>query len=164
MSQRFEVKGKLPQHVAIIMDGNRRWSRAKRLPIMMGHRQVVQKRAEELIECAGELGIPYITFWAFSTENWKRGEGEVEGLMEIFRWALTHKARVLVERGARVRYIGDLTAFPRDIREDFEQLMEESRDNTKVTVTVALNYGVGMRFFGRSGGLLKKAYKWMKRR
>ena len=70
------------------MDGNRRWAKRRGLPVIAGHKYVVEKRVEELIDYAGHLGIPYITFWAFSTENWERAEKEVTGIMRLFRMAL----------------------------------------------------------------------------
>jgi undecaprenyl diphosphate synthase len=131
----------LPRHVAIIMDGNRRWARSQGKNVLQGHKKVVDERVEELIEHAATLGIPYMTFWAFSTENWGRDRQEVQGIMRLFRWALTKKARKLIEKGARVKLIGNLGAFPEDIQAGFTQLMEQSKDNTRITVTFALNYG-----------------------
>ena len=88
---------------------------------MAGHRKVAQERVEELIERAGELNIPYITFWVFSTENWGRGISEVKGLMNIFRWSLEKRAKKIIEKGARVKYIGDLSRFPDDIQKGFQR-------------------------------------------
>jgi len=123
------------------MDGNRRWAKAHGLPAVMGHKKVVEERVEELIEHAGKLHIPYITFWAFSTENWDRAEDEVLGIMNLFRWAFTHKAKSLVEKGACLRVIGNMSRFDPDIRQGIEKWMEKSKNNTAVTVTFALNYG-----------------------
>lgn len=134
-------KSHLPRHIAIIMDGNRRWAKAHSLPALAGHKKVVEERVEELIEHAGELGISYITFWAFSTENWGRSDGEVSGIMNLFRWALQKRAKRLIERGARLNMIGDRVKFPDDIRTGFEEMMEASKKNTKITATFALNYG-----------------------
>lgn len=131
----------IPEHVAIIMDGNRRWARQKGLPAVMGHKKVAEERLEELIEYAASVGIPYLTFWAFSTENWKRDSGEVGAMMDLFRWALRKKAAEVIERGVRIRCIGDLTAFPEDIRADFKRVMQQSERNDKITVVLALNYG-----------------------
>lgn len=133
-------KENLPQHVAILMDGNRRWARGKGLPVVAGHTQVVQKRIEELIERAAELKIPYLTLWAFSTENFGRKE-ELGMYMKLFRWALKKKSNSLIEKGARVQMIGDLSRFPDDIQKDFITLMEKSKENKRITVTFALNYG-----------------------
>ena len=131
----------IPQHVAIILDGNRRWARKKKLPIIAGHRKVANERIEELIERAAELKIPYITFWAFSTENWGRAEREIKAIMRLFRWALEKKANVLTERGARLNMIGDMSKFPKDIQNGFAKMMRRSEENELITVTFALNYG-----------------------
>jgi undecaprenyl diphosphate synthase len=131
----------LPKHVAIIMDGNRRWAKQRHLPILMGHQKVVEGRVEELIDHAGHLGIPYITFWAFSTENWERSGDEVKGIMGLFRLALAKYAERMIKKGARLRVIGDLNKFDKDIREGMEKFMELSKNNDNITVTFALNYG-----------------------
>jgi len=131
----------LPQHVAIIMDGNRRWAKQKGLPVVMGHKKVVEDRIEELIDHAGHLGITHITFWAFSTENWERPDDEVSGVMNLFRLALTKYAQKMIDKGARLRVIGDLSRFAPDIRAGMEQFMEKSKNNSAITVTFALNYG-----------------------
>jgi undecaprenyl diphosphate synthase len=131
----------LPQHVAIIMDGNRRWARARGLPVIMGHKKVVETRVEELIDHAGHLGIPFITFWAFSTENWERPQDEVRGVMGLFRLALEKYAERMIKKGARLNIIGDLSKFDKDIREGMKKFKTMSEKNDKITVTFALNYG-----------------------
>ena len=119
-------KNIVPEHVAIIMDGNRRWAQSRNLPVLAGHRHVVEHVIEDLIEEAGHRGIKYITFWAWSTENWKRGEVEVMGIMKLFRWALERKARKMIEKGARLRVIGDIESFPKDIRTGIQAMMKDS--------------------------------------
>jgi undecaprenyl diphosphate synthase len=131
----------LPKHVAIIMDGNRRWARARGLPVIMGHKKVVETRVEELIDHAGHLGIRFITFWAFSTENWERPQDEVKGVMGLFRLALEKYAERMIKKGARLKIIGDLSKFDKDIREGMEKFRTMSEKNDKITVTFALNYG-----------------------
>ena len=131
----------LPSHVAIIMDGNRRWARAHHLPVIAGHKKVVEGRVEELIDHAGHLGIPYITFWAFSTENWGRQPEEVRGVMGLFRLALAKYAERMIKKGARLKVIGDMSRFDQDIREGVEKFVKKSEKNTAITVTFALNYG-----------------------
>lgn len=133
--------GKLPEHVAIIMDGNRRWAKKRGLPVVAGHQVVVDKRIEELIEAAAEMGVAYITFWAWSCENWKRAEDEVGGIMNLFRWALKRKVGRFIKRGARLRVIGDFQALDKDIVADLTQAIESSALNDKITVTLAVNYG-----------------------
>lgn len=131
----------LPKHVAIIMDGNRRWAKKRGLPAMAGHRKVVGERIEELIERAAGLGIGYITFWAWSTENWKRSKPDVLGIMNLTRWALERRAKRLIKRGARVRLLGDIERFDKDIREGLYEMVEKSKTNERITVAFALNYG-----------------------
>lgn len=134
-------KSNIPAHVGIIMDGNRRWAKAKGLPAIAGHAYAVEKTVEALIERAGELGVKYLTMWAFSTENWGRAEDEVTGLMNLFRKAIETKAEKFIEKGARLRLIGDMSRFSPDIQEGMKRVMKESEKNNRITVTFALNYG-----------------------
>ena len=131
----------IPEHVAIVMDGNRRWAKKKGLPVIAGHAYVVNTLTERLIERAVKRGVSYITFWAWSTENWKRGKIEVTGIMQLFRMALEKKVAKLIKQGARVRVIGDTSQFPEDIQNGLAKMVEDSKDNTRITVTWALNYG-----------------------
>lgn len=131
----------LPQHIAIIMDGNRRWAAAKKLSAIDGHKKVANETLESLINHAGSLGIPYITFWAFSTENWKRKKTEVNGLLQLFRFTLKSYGNKMIKKGARINYIGNLEKFPKDIQKGLKNLMEKSKNNKKITVTFAINYG-----------------------
>lgn len=131
----------IPQHVAIIMDGNRRWARKQGLAVIAGHAEAVDKTVENLIERAGELGVKYLTLWAFSTENWGREKDEVDGLMNLFRKALMNKVEKFIAKGARLRLIGDMSRFAPDIQEGMKKAIEASNKNDKITVTFALNYG-----------------------
>lgn len=131
----------IPQHVAIIMDGNRRWARKRGLPPIAGHAYAVDHVVEKLIERAGEMGIEYLTLWAFSTENWGREKEEVDGLMNLFRKALETKVKKFITQGARLKLIGDMTRFAPDIREGMERAIAASEKNNKIMVTFALNYG-----------------------
>lgn len=123
------------------MDGNRRWAKKKGLPAIAGHAYAVDKTVEALIERAGELGVEYLTLWAFSTENWGRTEEEVSGLMNLFRKAIETKAGKFIEKGARLKLIGDMSRFSPDIQEGMKRIMEISKENKKITVVFALNYG-----------------------
>jgi undecaprenyl diphosphate synthase len=134
-------KTRLPQHVAIIMDGNRRWAKKQGLSAVAGHASAVDSVVEQLIERAGELGVKYLTLWAFSTENWNRDAGEVEAIMNLFRKALMTKVHKFIEKGARLRMMGDMSRFASDIQERMNKAMAASEKNTKITVTFALNYG-----------------------
>lgn len=132
---------KIPKHVAIIMDGNRRWAKKQGLAAIAGHAYAVENTVEKLIERAGEMGIKYLTLWAFSTENWRRDSEEVSGLMNLFRKALLTKVEKFIQKGARLKMIGDISRFAPDIQEGMKKAMEESEKNDKITVTFALNYG-----------------------
>ncbi|MFH1244501.1 MAG: polyprenyl diphosphate synthase [bacterium] len=131
----------VPKHIAIIMDGNRRWAKKQGLAAIAGHAYAVDKVVENLIERAGELGVKYLTLWAFSTENWNRDEKEVTGLMNLFRKALMTKVEKFIAKGARLRLIGDMSRFAPDIQEGMKKAIEASNKNDKITVTFALNYG-----------------------
>lgn len=135
-----EGKGNVPASVAIIMDGNGRWAKKRGLPRTMGHKEGC-KTVEQIIEDAGELGIQYLTVYAFSTENWKRSEEEVSGLMQLFRY---YAGRLLVrakKNNVRIRMIGDRRRFPEDIIKSIGTLEEETKDNTGMTFVMAANYG-----------------------
>ncbi len=134
-------KDKMPKHVAIIMDGNRRWARKKRWSALAGHDFVADKVLEPLVDRAIELGIQYMTFWAFSTENWERSRREVAGMMRIFRKGLKKSVKRLHEKGVRLKILGDIDKFPRDIAKQAREWIEISKDNKKITVSFALNYG-----------------------
>lgn len=134
-------KTNIPNHIAIIMDGNRRWAKKRGLAAVAGHAFAVDSVVEQLIERAGELGVKYLTLWAFSTENWGREKDEVEGIMSLFRKALMTKVQKFIEKGARLRMIGDISRFAPDIQEGMKKAMKASEQNTKITVTFALNYG-----------------------
>lgn len=132
---------KILQHIAFIMDGNRRWAKKRGLPIIAGHHKGAE-RIESLVEYASKRGIKYITFWAFSSENWERGEKEVGFLMRVFReYIKSSVVHRMMEKGVRVKVIGDLGAFPEDIVKDVREILEKSKSNGRITATFALNYG-----------------------
>ncbi len=123
------------------MDGNRRWAKKHGVPVLSGHQKVADEVLEPLVEHAAKRGVRYITFWAFSTENWKRNAMEVEGILRIFRHVITRRWRRLHEKGVQVRVIGDLSSFPQDIQDSLKKVVEETKNNTTITATFALNYG-----------------------
>lgn len=128
-------------HVAIIMDGNRRWARQHKLELLRGHEKVANEVIQQLVDRATELNIAYLTLWAFSTENWQRDEGEVTGILNLLRSAFSRNAAELHEKGVKLNTIGNLSKFPKDIQESVAKWVEISKNNTKITVTFALNYG-----------------------
>lgn len=130
-----------PQHVAIIMDGNRRWARQHGLEMMKGHEKVAEEVIEKLSLHAIKRGVSYLTLWAFSTENWHRSQQEVGALMDLFRKAFTRSAEQLHKNGIRLQTIGDLSLFPADIQQNIAKWIELTAPNDKLTVSFALNYG-----------------------
>jgi undecaprenyl diphosphate synthase len=129
-----------PRHVAIIMDGNGRWAQARGKPRLFGH-HAGAKRIREIVECCPDLGVKYLTIFAFSTENWKRTQTEVSGLMALFRRYITKEARALRDDGVRVRFIGDRVRLDEKLVTLMDELELMTCDNTKVHLTIALNYG-----------------------
>jgi len=127
-------------HVAIIMDGNGRWAQARGRPRLFGH-HAGAKRVREVVEACPELGIRYLTIFAFSTENWKRTQVEVAGLMSLFRRYIARETRALNERGVRVRFIGDRVRLDDKLIALMDQLEELTSENDQVHLTIALNYG-----------------------
>jgi undecaprenyl diphosphate synthase len=131
----------IPNHVAIICDGNRRWARAKGLPAFEGHRRAVDKVFDELIDAAAEKGVKYLTFWIFSTENWDRDKDEVAGLMKLFRWFFDNRIKEFKKKNIRFNMIGNLDHFDEDIQKRIKDGMEKTKDCSKITVTLAMSYG-----------------------
>ena len=122
------------------MDGNRRWAREQGKSPFEGHK-LGEERIEPIVDRAIELGISYLTFWAFSTENWKREKEEVEFLMNLFREGLHKKVDSFHKKNVRVNVIGNLAMFPDDIQEMVQGWIEKTKNNTTITVNVALSYG-----------------------
>lgn len=127
-------------HLAIIMDGNRRWAKSKGLPIKMGHKAGA-KTFEKTMENCGSLGIKYLTVYAFSTENWKRSEEEVNALMELLRDYLSNMKKTLKGKDVRINVLGDISAFSSDLRESIIELENMTKNNTGLIVNICLNYG-----------------------
>ena len=130
----------IPQHVAIILDGNGRWAKSKGMPRHYGHVRGA-KNLEGICEDAWNIGIKYLTVYLFSTENWKRSREEVEGLMQLFRRYTKTCIRTARDNNMRVRVLGDPSAFEADLRESLRELEESSKNNTGLQFQIALNYG-----------------------
>ncbi len=130
----------LPRHVAVIMDGNGRWARARGLPRIAGHRQGLT-RVRELVSACGELGIPDLTLFAFSSENWRRPASEVRLLMDLFMNALDKEVEKLHANGVRFRVIGDIERFDRRLVKRIREAELLTRAHPALTLTVAANYG-----------------------
>ncbi|MEB8386270.1 polyprenyl diphosphate synthase [Rhodobacteraceae bacterium KMM 6894] len=129
-----------PRHVAVIMDGNGRWARARGRPRLFGH-HAGAKRVREVVNACPDLGIKYLTIFAFSTENWKRTQTEVAGLMSLFRRYITKEARALRDEGVRVRFIGDRVRLDDKLIKLMDELEDLTSGNDLVHLTIALNYG-----------------------
>lgn len=133
-------KALLPKHVAIIMDGNGRWAKKRSLPRIMGHRAGADA-LRRVSRFAGHMGIEYITVYAFSTENWKRSDEEVSGLMSLLLDYLKNAEKELGGDEVRIRVIGDPARFSDEIQQQIKRVEAVTKDNKAVTVTLALNYG-----------------------
>ncbi len=129
-----------PRHVAVIMDGNGRWAQAQGKPRLFGH-HAGARRVREIVEACPELGVKYLTIFAFSTENWKRTQTEVAGLMSLFRRYIQKEARDLRDKGVRVRFIGDRVKLDDKLVDLMDELELMTADNDRVHLTVAINYG-----------------------
>ena len=131
---------KIPQHVAIILDGNGRWAKAKGMPRNYGHAQGA-KTVETICREAWNMGIKYLTVYAFSTENWKRPQDEVDALMKLLRNYMKNCLKTAEKNHMRVRVIGDKTGLAEDIRKSVAELEEASKGNDGLNFQIAINYG-----------------------
>lgn len=131
---------KAPTHVAIIMDGNGRWAKKRALGRLKGHEKGAEAVREALKGCE-ELGIQYLTLYAFSSENWSRPPEEVTHLMGLFRYFFKKELKALLNAGIRVKFIGNIGKLPEDIQFLANQVAEESKHNTRLVLTIALSYG-----------------------
>ena len=130
----------LPKHFAIIMDGNGRWAKSQNKERTFGHKNAI-KAVREAISACNEVGIPYLTLYTFSTENWNRPTEEVDTLMNLLSSTLLQEAEEIFSKGIRIRAIGDLGALPEDVRNQLYNIMELTKNNTKGNLTLALSYG-----------------------
>jgi len=133
-------KDKLPNHIAFIMDGNGRWAKERNLPRLMGHREGALV-VERISETAFNWGIKYLTFFAFSTENWKRPREEVEGLMILLDESIDKFKDKLIKNNIRLKVIGNIEALPDYLQRRIKYVIEESKNGMDRTLTIALNYG-----------------------
>ena len=131
---------RVPNHIAIILDGNGRWAKKRGMPRSFGHVKGCEN-LEDICEVAKELGVKYLTVYAFSTENWKRSKEEEDALMKLFRNNLKKCIKISQKNNMRVKVIGDITAFDSDIQESIEKLEDFSKDFTDLHFQIALNYG-----------------------
>ena len=131
---------RLPAHVAIIMDGNGRWAKAKGLMRLVGHREGYRTLKNVLLS-ASKLGVQFLTVYAFSSENWRRSQDEVGGLMRLIEEAARHELKGLIENDVRVRVMGRLSEVPKSLQQALNDLVSNTRDNKGIVFTLAINYG-----------------------
>lgn len=131
---------RIPNHIAIILDGNGRWAKSKGMPRSYGHVKGCAN-LESICDDIKDIGVKYLTVYAFSTENWKRSREEVEGLMKLFRSYLKKCKKSATKNKMRVKVIGDISAFDEDIQESVRELEEFSKDYDELFFQIALNYG-----------------------
>jgi undecaprenyl diphosphate synthase len=130
----------VPRHVAIIMDGNGRWAKARGLPRLAGHRQGAEA-VRKVLRAAGEAGVECLTLYAFSSENWRRPETEINDLMGLLRFYIGAELNAIHREGVRLKIIGNLSAFQPDVVRLVEEAVAKTADNRRMTLAVALNYG-----------------------
>ncbi|MEH2175862.1 isoprenyl transferase [Nostoc sp.] len=130
----------LPHHVAVIMDGNGRWAKRQGLPRIMGHKRGVDA-LKDLLRCCQDWGIQALTAYAFSTENWKRPQEEVDFLMTLFQRVLRQELREMVEENVQIKFVGNLQDLPRSLQQEISRSMEETKNNRGIRFSVATNYG-----------------------
>lgn len=132
-------RNRLPRHIAVIMDGNGRWAKRKGAMRIFGHKNVVQA-VREVTEACGELGVKYLTLYAFSTENWSRPKEEVEGLMELLVSTLKQEIDRLMENQVRLMTVGELADLPEDCQANLQWAIDQTRNNSGLTLNIALSY------------------------
>lgn len=133
-------KERLPRHIAVIMDGNGRWAKSKGQIRTMGHKAGVET-LKKIVEESSNLGIKYLTAYAFSTENWKREEKEVSAIMKLIEIYLKSEINKMIKNDVRFKTIGDLSKLPKGVQEIIYDSMEKTQNNKGTTLTIALNYG-----------------------
>jgi len=137
--ERLKANGQIPEHIAIIMDGNGRWARQRKLRRFKGHREGVRS-VRDIVEASARLGIQYLTLYTFSTENWNRSEKEVNALMKLLIRTLRKELETFTRNGIRLHAIGDRKKLPDDARAELQETIDACRDNTGMTLILALSY------------------------
>jgi len=140
MSTRQEPLKKIPSHLGIIMDGNGRWAKARGLPRLAGHRAGTENIRPVLEGCV-EFGVPMLTIWAFSTENWRRSPTEVQGLIRLLGETIDRQLSELHQKGVRLNHIGRLDRLPKRLQQRVEAAIDLTKNNNRITLNVAFDYG-----------------------
>lgn len=131
---------RIPSHIAFIMDGNGRWATKRGLPRNLGHKEGVNAIERTILACL-KYGVKYVTFFAFSTENWKRSKDEIDGIFALLRDYLNNNENIFVKNKIKVDYLGVLEPFPQDLKDALADTIEKTKDYDNLTVNFALNYG-----------------------
>jgi undecaprenyl diphosphate synthase len=139
LQDQLRSSGVIPRHIAIIMDGNGRWAKKRGMPRIAGHAEGVES-VRDTVEACGQLGVGFLTLYAFSTENWKRPKEEVSLLMRLLLKALKDETDRLNNNNVRLQAIGDIGALPSEVEQELCDDIEKTRDNTGLTLTLALSY------------------------
>lgn len=130
----------IPRHIAIIMDGNGRWAQKRGLPRNLGHKEGI-KAVERALDACIKFNIKFVTFYAFSTENWKRDKEEIDGIFSLLRDYLKNNPDYFNKKDIKIKHIGELSPFPEDLKKELTKAENQTKNNKTLTMTLALNYG-----------------------
>lgn len=139
IQEKLKKKGNIPRHIAIIMDGNGRWARQRGLPRVSGHSEGI-KSVRDVVEACAQLGVEYLTLFAFSTENWRRPKDEVSTLMKLLIKALKNETDELHKNNIRLQMIGDINLLPSEVQKHLNEAIEKTKHNLRMTLILALSY------------------------
>ena len=152
---------RLPRHIAIIMDGNGRWAKRRRLPRIAGHRAGI-RAVRQAVEACARVGVPYLTLYAFSVENWKRPHTEIKLLMGLLREYLKKEIGELNRQNIRLEVIGRIQELPKPVVQDLQNALDQTRQNTGMRLVLALNYGARAELVDAVQELLdQRQTKWL---
>jgi undecaprenyl diphosphate synthase len=152
----LQARGPLPQHVAIIMDGNGRWAKEQGQPRAAGHREGVRS-VRDITETCAQLGIPHLTLYTFSTENWERPDWEVNALMNLLVKTVRKERERLLENGVRLRTLGDTSELPSACRRELEEAADVTASNERLTLSLALSYSGRWDLVGAAREVVRRA-------
>jgi undecaprenyl diphosphate synthase len=139
IQEELKRSGEIPMHIAIIMDGNGRWAKRRGLPRVAGHREGV-KSVRDVVEACAQLGVKYLTLFAFSTENWRRPKEEIDTLMKLLIKTLRSETEKLHKNDIKLMAIGDIDSLPKEVRQELKEAMEKTKNNKRMVLNLALSY------------------------
>jgi undecaprenyl diphosphate synthase len=139
IQEELKRSGEIPTHIAIIMDGNGRWAKRRGLPRVAGHREGV-KSVRDVVEACAQLGVKYLTLFAFSTENWRRPKEEIDTLMKLLIKTLRSETEKLYKNDIKLMAIGDIDSLPKEVRQELKEAMEKTKNNKRMVLNLALSY------------------------